>query len=86
MVVGIVTSAILWLSIQADEFAVYSVDRQRIRYLVEFSMPGDNPLPTEDRMITLSKESSSTIANNSESRSVANEGARDLYYVFELWY
>jgi hypothetical protein len=28
--------------VQANEYAIYGTDRQRIRYLVEFAMPGDN--------------------------------------------
>ena len=41
---------ILWLSAfsinifpQDDEFAVYDTTQQRIRYLVEFTLPGDKP-------------------------------------------
>ena len=30
--------------VQDDEFAVYNVSQQRIRYLVEFTASGDEPL------------------------------------------
>ncbi|CAH3018315.1 unnamed protein product, partial [Porites evermanni] len=31
-----------------DEFAIYSGNQQRLRYLVEFVLPGDNVLPRDD--------------------------------------
>ena len=43
-----------FIDIQDDEYAIYSVNRQRIQYIVEFAMPDDNPVPLKQPVVTSS--------------------------------
>lgn len=38
-----------------DEYVVYTVNQQKIRYLVEFSLPGDNVIRNEQFGDTLNE-------------------------------
>ena len=43
-------------SLQDDEFVVYNVNRQRIRYLIEFSMPRDSIKELESTIVQVPPE------------------------------
>lgn len=36
--------------LQDDEFAIYQSNQQRLRYLIEFTLPGDKPLPVPQQL------------------------------------
>ena len=58
------------MDLQDDEYAVYSTNQQRIRYIVEFTLPGDKPdrttLPVSDSEGAVYSEETSDDEETSE--------------------
>ena len=63
---------------QADEFVVYSPHQQRMRYLVEFSLPDeDSSLAEDSGEVTASSEAGERAApvdDDEDTEAVDNEG------------
>lgn len=68
-------TSLSFLLLQADEFVVYSPHQQCLRYLVEFTLPGDEePSATDEVQVETGIPQAAALPVDEEGDSPADEG------------